>query len=128
MSSPKIFHLIQGQPCLGLLCHLRMTKSMQEHAYACMPPMRKLTLCCAHHMIITYVAPNPKAPSGKAYCYYAYSAPPPPLLAHALGTTPSLKYSLLRVQISLPFLPFLIEHACRHTSRSKAHSFKCLIV
>lgn len=50
MSSPKIFHLIQVQPCLGLLCHPHMTKSMHKHAYACRSmPMQVDSLLCSSH-------------------------------------------------------------------------------
>jgi hypothetical protein len=57
------------------------------------------------------MAPNPKAPSGKAYYYMPIPIHPLALHAHALGTTPSLKYSLLQVQIYPLFLPFLSEPA-----------------
>jgi len=72
MSSPKIFRLIQVQPCLGLLCHLHMTKSMHKHA--CMHVgvcQCKLTLCCAHHMIIIYIRlQTPRLHRAKPACLF----------------------------------------------------------
>jgi len=85
---------------------------MQGHASsACMPMQVDSLLFSSHDH---HMAPNPKAPSGKAYYYYmrAYSIPPWPLHAHALlGTTPSLKYSLLQVQIYFSPLFAVFERA-----------------